>query len=44
MVSKNQPYHRKIERWKVFVFDREDIRVERKKINYYYILLLKVKE
>lgn len=44
MVSKNQPYRRKIERWKVFVFDREDIRVERKKINYHYILLLKVKE
>ena len=44
MVRKNQPYHRKLERYKVCMVNREDKRVERMKFNYHYILLLKFKE
>ena len=44
MVRKNQPYHRKLERYKIYMFNREDKRVERIKVNYHYILLLKLKE
>ena len=44
MVRKNQPYHRKLERYKVCMVNREDKRVERMKFNYHYILLLKLKE